>query len=1704
MSDLSSITNGSRVSYKNHIRLTMGDYPNVFRPTSVSVSNITPHTATVTWEGSVSKWNLQYKAKGEESWTNIDGLTEATYNLTDLLEDSTYTVRIQTVGNGDEVSLWKSTTFRTLEVCPTPTDFACTSFTATTATLSWTENGAATAWQICLNDDEENLIAADSNPFTVTGLTEDVIYSIKARAVHDGLHSKWCSGVTVQPTDKRFVGTDEGTRYTNPMVFYRYNTLSQQIYQPSELGEAGEIVSIDFKCTKNTEIARTFDVYMVQTDKTYFSGNSDWISVTEADKVYSGSLRFREGWNTIPLDGGFDYDGTRGVAIIVDDNTGQAEINVLCSAYQTNNPEAITIYDNDTDYDPTYPADYYGDRLWWKNYLRVGFNVENGCSKPATLVASDITSRSATLTWTGGDGTYNVEYRSATDTEWTRAATATSDLSCALIGLSETTRYTARVQSVNGSEVSGWRIVNFTTPETVPTPTEVICAATTGTSATLSWTENGTATAWQICIDDDEDNLIAADSNPFTIPGMTEGTTYTAKIRAVNTEGNSRWSDAISFEVTAKKRIGTGEGTDNGNELPVTTRYKYSVSQQIYTAAELGGEAKSIESIDFYLTSYSYGYTQQWDIYLAHTNKNYFTSSSDWISISADDMVYSGSVDCNQPGWISITFDTPFEYNGTDNVVLVVDNNTGISYGNSYYWTYGDTDYCSLIHWLSSNATDFDPTNMSGMSGGLRQNKNQIRLMMNDPSPVPKPATFKATTVYAHKAWLSWTEKGTASQWHICVNENEDSLIDVTANPYLISGLSPETSYTVKVRAVNSEQVSNWAGPISFTTTANPAPGYLETEVVGPYTAELSWYDSGDAETWQICVDGDEDNLIEATEETYTLTGLTPETEYTVKVRGVITGETCPWSDELTFTTTEINPVPIDVSVTPKHTEASVRWTGFSDSYNVRYREGAGIDPLFEESFENGIGGWTLRDCEESSDLYSDAARSGNTGFAFCYNDNPPQYLISPELSGITDGMVLQFYYKNYSSGYPETFQVGFSSTTNETDAFTFGDEITASDEAWHLYQVPIPADTKYVCGKYTSNDQYFLFIDDIAVGTPTEPEEWQIINSNESSATLTGLTAGTTYELQVQGIVDESASDWSNTETFTTVSSDIKIFITDGNWDEANNWEPAGVPTATDDVVIMAAASIPSGVTAWARNITISGMEQAGGGGGYAPAMIPSATRLLSIASIPSITLKDGGQLRHATEGLPVLLEKNITGFGDNPRSGYHLLASPSTDYPTDVDGMTDGDYDLYSFTEDPADGLEWRNYEAQPFWLYSNNETGFLYANSADKVLTFYGESNATNSGSTWYSIVSVINPKSAFTSGWRIFSNTAVADAYVDFGDIYDDDDNNFVPASCNFYKMNAAGDGFDCYPNYVKVSPGEAVFVETDTTGRLRWSYDPLYDDSPVADGTTYHIPYLPQHGRALHQDANLISFIDDADNADVIDSLLGTTCHVMLSGRTFWKDDTWNTLCMPFALNDLTGTPLQGATLRRLDTSTSNYNGTTGLLTLNFTDATSVEAGVPYIFKWSSGENVSNPVFESVTLSSSTPATDVVTTDGLVQMLGNYSPTPLITNTSANLFMGPDNMLYYPNVDDFYVNSFRAYFLVNIGNGLGIANPSSQGVRSFAFDFGEGSTVTGIGKGVSSTDNNKLNDWYTIDGRRLNSKPTQRGVYIVNGKKVIIK
>jgi uncharacterized repeat protein (TIGR02543 family) len=241
------------------------------------------------------------------------------------------------------------------------------------------------------------------------------------------------------------------------------------------------------------------------------------------------------------------------------------------------------------------------------------------------------------------------------------------------------------------------------------------------------------------------------------------------------------------------------------------------------------------------------------------------------------------------------------------------------------------------------------------------------------------------------------------------------------------------------------------------------------------------------------------------------------------------------------------------------------------------------------------------------------------------------------------------------------------------------------------------------------------------------------------------------------------------------------------------------------------------------------------------------------------------------------------------------------------------------------------------------------------------------------------------------------------------------------------------------------------------------------------------------------------------NADIIAANDGTTeLTVQLQGRTLYKDGKWNTLCLPFALSAeqiAAHTDFSGATLMELDTDGKNgFDTTDGTLYLTFKSATAIAAGVPYLVKWdAAGTDFTSPTFSGVTINA-TATTTVSDADGdlqEVQMVGSYSPVPVVADDKSILFLGDANTLYYSSIDR-NIRSCRAYFSVPYikGNAKAMA-------RAFHLDFGDGEQT-----GITTTNyTNFTNDddaWYSLDGRKLNGKPTKSGVYVNGGRKVVIK
>ena len=168
------------------------------------------------------------------------------------------------------------------------------------------------------------------------------------------------------------IGTDTTANSYLPSYSNFNYSLTQQIYTADELSDVESIGSLSFYNEGETK-TRNYTIYMVHTEKALFTSNTDWITVGASNKVYSGSVTMTEGtWTTITLQTPFYYDGTRNIALVVDDNTGSSSSGMSCRVFNANGSQSIRIYSDGTNYSPNSPWNYTGTRLYVKNCIMLG------------------------------------------------------------------------------------------------------------------------------------------------------------------------------------------------------------------------------------------------------------------------------------------------------------------------------------------------------------------------------------------------------------------------------------------------------------------------------------------------------------------------------------------------------------------------------------------------------------------------------------------------------------------------------------------------------------------------------------------------------------------------------------------------------------------------------------------------------------------------------------------------------------------------------------------------------------------------------------------------------------------------------------------------------------------------------------------------------------------------------------------------------------------------------------------------------------------------------------------------------------------------------------------------------------------------------------------------------------------------------------
>ena len=248
--------------------------------------------------------------------------------------------------------------------------------------------------------------------------------------------------------------------------------------------------------------------------------------------------------------------------------------------------------------------------------------------------------------------------------------------------------------------------------------------------------------------------------------------------------------------------------------------------------------------------------------------------------------------------------------------------------------------------------------------------------------------------------------------------------------------------------------------------------------------------------------------------------------------------------------------------------------------------------------------------------------------------------------------------------------------------------------------------------------------------------------------------------------------------------------------------------------------------------------------------------------------------------------------------------------------------------------------------------------------------------------------------------------------------------------------------------------------------------------------------------------------DGTDNEAAIEAAAtsGNHYNVKLTGRTLYKDGLWNTLCLPFDVV-LEGSPLEGAIAKTLtDASTSPSELYDMHIDLIFGDAvTTLEAGKPYIIRWDKAEgydeadpdtrDITEPEFTNVTINDATDNQTISLADGNVQFIGYYNAFDIDETNDDIYYMKAGNdgntTLVHTSVDRTLM-ACRAYFKF------------SDAAANSKITLNLDDETTGITTTNATNYTNGDDSWYSLDGRKLVQQPTRKGVYIQNGRAVVIK
>ncbi len=745
-------------------------------------------------------------------------------------------------------------------------------------------------------------------------------------------------------------------------------------------------------------------------------------------------------------------------------------------------------------------------------------------STPTNLRTTSQTGTTLSLAWdtvAGADG-YTIQYCDGVgctpNTDETIASGSTT--SSTITGLTQGTEYIFQIRATHTTaSLNSPYSSTISVTIGLSTPANFRTTAQTPTSISLAWDEVAGASGYTIqycdgvgCTPDDIFTISSGSTTARTITGLTQGTTYIFQIRAIHANSlfNSAYSNTIStstklsipinLRTTAQTDTSISLAWDEATNADGYTIQYYCIGRGCTPAIDttISGGSTTVHTF----TGFTSNTTYIFQIKATHTTASLNSSYSSTISQSTKLSTPTNLRTTSQASTtISLAWDVVA---GADGYTIQYCDGVGCTPNTDETIASGSTT-TNIITGLTSNTTYVIQIRANHSNSSL---SSPYSSTISTSTKLSTPTNLRTTAQTSTSISLAWDAVAGADGYTIqycdgvgCTPDDIFTIASGSTTTNTFTGLTQGTEYVFQIRATHTTASlnSSYSSTISSETILAPPSNFRATSQTAE-TLTLAWDAVAGADGYTIqycdgvgCTPDTDETIASGSTTTNTFTGLTQGTEYIFQIRATHTNSSLNSSYSSTISSETTLAPPSNFRATSQTAETlTLAWdeVAGADGYTIQYCDGVGCTP---------------------DDIFTISSGSTTTN----------------TFTGLTQGTEYVFQIK--ATHTTASLNSPYSSTISQSTKLSTPTNLRATSQT----STSISLIWDAVIGAIGYEVQY-------CDGTACTPDENSTISSGSTtSSTITGLTQGTEYVLQIRATHTTASS---NSLYSSTISSETTL----------------------------------------------------------------------------------------------------------------------------------------------------------------------------------------------------------------------------------------------------------------------------------------------------------------------------------------------------------------------------------------------------------------------------------------------------------------------------------------------------------------------------------------------------------------------------------